>query len=269
MNSQSPEKSGIPGRESNNSLIGNEDWTQYYLDRQFEQIERIACTPAPVDDFLKAKAGKMFELGCGGSPMLARCARLGWEVGGIDYNAEGLGRIRDYLAQKGYGTANLACGDIFSYDCSEFENTYDQLYSSGFLEHFSDPAAILDKWKRVLKPGGVVLTDIPNLFSVNASLLKKFDPGLWAQHYRYSPQDLDRCHVAAGLAIARKARYSGQYDIHMLIPWAAIQQRMNNRLFFGMAKRVGYYGAKYFLSRLPKSNMRLVNSSVVGVYTRP
>ncbi len=263
---QSPENNKTPGRDYNNALTKREDWTHYYSGLQLEQIEKTAYRTSCIDDYLKNKTGKIFELGCGGSHLLARCALLGWEVGGIDFNADGLELIRSYLSKRNYKNTNLVCGDIFTYDTSQFENEYNIMISFGFLEHFKDPQSILLKWKKILHRDGIVISCIPNLFSINVPLMKKYDPEFWEQHIRYSPRDMDQFHVHAGLVPLMKARYLGKYDVNMLIPWGNIMQTINNRFLFKTTRYIAYYGVGKLLGLLPKSNKRLFNSFILGVY---
>ncbi|NWF37232.1 methyltransferase domain-containing protein [Mariprofundus sp. KV] len=63
-------------------------------------------------------------------------------------------------------------GDIVDHvgnanDLSRFEeNTFDALYSSHVLEHFSyqtELSQVLAEWYRVLKPGGIIYASVPNL----------------------------------------------------------------------------------------------------------
>jgi SAM-dependent methyltransferase len=249
-----------------NALTGAGDWTRYYSDRQFEQIRRTARRSSAIDDFLARRRGRIFELGCGGSPLLARSALLGWEVGGIDFNADALELIRAVLMRDGHGCEDLVHGDAFSYDTSRFDGRYDALLSFGFLEHFRNPEILLAKWKSVLNDGGSVVSIIPNLFSVNSVLMRRFDPEFWAQHVRYSPRDMDRFHGDAGLEPVRKARFCGIYDIHMLIPWARIRQRIGEGFGFKTVKYLSYFGIGKLLGLLPASGLRPFNSFVMGIY---
>jgi len=250
------------------SLTNEGDWAQYYSGRQFDLVERLAGMPSLIDEYLKGKPGRIFEMGCGGSHLLARSAMLGWEVGGIDFNNKALALISDYLALRNYENRNILFGDIFSYDYSELEDYYDILVSYGFLEHFTDPHLILSKWKNILAEKGMVISIIPNLYSVNALLMKKFDPVFWSQHIPYSPTDMDQFHTDAGLVPLRKAQYLGHYDILMLIPWSKIQQKINNIIVFKIIKYMAYYGVERLLRILPASNMRRFNSFVMGVYVK-
>jgi 2-polyprenyl-3-methyl-5-hydroxy-6-metoxy-1,4-benzoquinol methylase len=266
MNYQHTSKNETQSRESDNALTKQHDWVKYYECRKVEKLDKSAHEKSFIDDYLTGKTGKIFELGCGGSSILARSALLGWDVGGIDFNKEGLNLIENYLSQKSYDHSNLVCGDVFSYDCSRLENKYDLLVSFGFLEHFKTPQIIINRWKKILKNDGMVISMIPNLFNINKYFLKKYPPELWAQHVLYSPQDMDRFHIDAGLKPIKKARYCERYDIHMLTPWNIIEQKIGNKFIFKGIKYFSYYVIGKILGLAPKKNVRLLNSCVTGVY---
>ncbi len=256
----------MTGHRTSNALTQQEDWKGYYSSRRPEGLARLAGVPSIIDEYLEGKPGRIFELGCGGSPLLARSTRFDWEVGGIDFLPESIDILREYLSRERCRVRDLVCGDVLSYDFSSLAGQYDCLVSFGFVEHFTDPGSILNRWKGILRRDGLVITCIPNLFSMNALLLKWLDPDLWAQHVRYAPQDMDRFHAEAGLAPVRPARYLGRYDIHMLVPWDRIKQAVGRRWIFRMIKNLAYFGIGIPLSALPKSGLRLVNAVVMGVY---
>ena len=266
MNTQKVFTHEIQNRECNYALNKQKDWMKYYTSRKFEQIEQSTHLKSFLDDYLRGKTGKIFELGCGGSTMLARSALLGWEVGGIDLYDKGMDLIRNYLSLKKQDHKDLVCGDVFSYDCSNLHNKYDLLVSFGFLEHFKTPQSIIQKWKQILKPSGVVFSVISNLFAINACLMKLYTPDCWAQHVRYSPQEMDQFHIRAGLVPLKKALYCGQYSIDSLTPWNAIEKKIGNQTIFKTTKYFSHYAVGKLLGLLPKKNLKLLNSSVVGIY---
>jgi 2-polyprenyl-3-methyl-5-hydroxy-6-metoxy-1,4-benzoquinol methylase len=268
MNLQSYGASDTQDFKGNNSLTKEDDWAKYYSGRQIEQIERAAHQTSIIDNYLKNKSGKIFELGCGASHVLARAAMFGWEVGGIDFNSNALDLIRTYLSKNGFENMNLICGDIFSYNCSQLNNKYDLLVSFGFLEHFKNPQSIISKWGTILKPEGIIISVIPNLFSINTAIFKKYDPDFWAQHIIYSPDDMDQFHFGAGYIPLKKAQFSGHFDIHMLIPWHKIRQKIGNKFIFRITKSFAYYGVEKLFGFLPGSNLKKLNSFVIGVYMR-
>lgn len=193
---------------------------------------------------------------------------MGWQVGGIDFNPNALRLIRDCLARKNHNTQYLFCADVFTYDESALQEKADILASFGFLEHFRNPETILAKWKNVLRDDGLVISIIPNLYSINAPLMKKFDPEFWAQHVQYTPEAMDRFHKEAGLKPVVSAHYTGRYDLDMLTPWDKIYQAINNRILGKLVRYFSFFVIAKLLGLLPKSGSKLANSYIIGVYKK-
>ena len=250
--------------ETECSLTNVQDWNTYYYGRD---LKKLAMLKSPIDTFICGTKGKIFELGCGGSPNLARSALFGWDVGGIDFNSNGIELIKTYLSSTSVAT-ELISNDIFSCDLDVVKEKYDLLISMGFLEHFKNPQQILIKWKHIVKDDGKIFTLIPNLYSVNACLMKKFDQELWLQHVCYTPFEMDEFHKAAGLVPLVAAHYSGRYDLHMLIPWDKICRKINNRTIFKTVKYFSSYVVENVLKLISDRNNKYFNSFITGVYQR-
>ena len=100
------------------------------------------------------KAGmKMLEPGCGRGEFLSHFQRLGLDVRGIDISEEARSFGHDF--------------DIFLCDIENdpipFENnTFDVIFSKSFIEHLHYPERYLKEAYRVLKPGGLLVTLVPD-----------------------------------------------------------------------------------------------------------
>lgn len=265
---QKLQHSSGPGTEGDSALTDANDWADYYSGLDFARLERATRQPCRIDKWLKEKTGKIFELGCGESFVLARSAYLGWEVSGVDFNQKALTSLQSFLDSKKYKSGPLINADIFRYDCDHLSGTQDILVSFGFLEHFKDPKQILKKWIKVLKPGGLVISIIPNLFSFNAGIFKKFDRDFWDMHIAFSPESLGAFHTSIGLMPLRPADYTGKYNIHSLIPWEKIEDRIQNRWAFKILKYSATYGLESMLQLLPDHGLRSINPLIMGIYVK-
>ncbi|MCB1624373.1 MAG: methyltransferase domain-containing protein [Pseudomonadales bacterium] len=250
------------------ALTSVADWDPYYEGLDLDRIDSLSRGPSVFDEYLSGRTGCVFELGCGGSPLLARGARFGWQVAGVDFSAPSLACLQRYLAQQQLPAGRFILGDIFTADVASFAESADMIVSAGFLEHFENPTPILKKWSAVLRPGGLVVSAIPNLLGINAKVFAKYDVPFWRQHVAFDPAALDRMHVDAGLQIARQAAYVGRYDIHMLVPWKNIARRFPHPQLYRFFKLATYFGIGVPLSKLPLSPSKRFSPYVLGVYKK-
>ncbi|HMT06715.1 MAG TPA: class I SAM-dependent methyltransferase, partial [Pyrinomonadaceae bacterium] len=107
--------------------------------------------------------GKLFlELGCGSSIWLPYFAkRFGFEVSGIDYSPAGVDKERAILKKAGVD------GDIIQADFfdppNELLEKFDAVYSYGVAEHFVPTERAISAFASFLRPGGVMITIVPNM----------------------------------------------------------------------------------------------------------
>lgn len=71
---------------------------------------------------------------------------------------------------------NQVVGDLHRTNFSD--NQFDMIYAGEIIEHTWTPAVMIDECRRILKPGGRLVLDTPNVYSLNAImrfLFKKED----------------------------------------------------------------------------------------------
>ena len=102
----------------------------------------------------KMKEGmKLLEPGCGRGEFLLNFKELGLEVSGLDISDDAQRLSKDLPVS----ICNLETESIPFPD-----NYFDFIYSKSFLEHLRCPDNYLTEAYRVLKPGGVLLTLVPD-----------------------------------------------------------------------------------------------------------
>jgi ubiquinone/menaquinone biosynthesis C-methylase UbiE len=106
------------------------------------------------------------EVGCGTAVECMVFSLMGAMCLGIDYENESLkyaARLRRVFSKR--FQMNLTQGDGFCIPVKD--NGADFVFSQGFLEHFSqkDVVHLVSEQVRALKPGGLLLIDVPNLKS--------------------------------------------------------------------------------------------------------
>jgi len=95
----------------------------------------------------------MLEPGCGRGEFLNNFKDLGLEVYGLDISTE---------ATKFENGLDVKVCDVESESLPFDDNTFDVLYSKSFIEHLHKPEKYLEEAYRVLKPGGLLLTLVPD-----------------------------------------------------------------------------------------------------------
>lgn len=152
------------------------------------------------------------EVGCGGSVWLPYFGKyLKCEVWGIDYSESGVSlALRNLEAEGVSGT--IIMGNLF--DNQELpKRFFNIVWSSGFIEHFKDTRYAVGKLSKFLKPGGVIITLVPNLGGVVGRFHKVVDRVVYDTHIKIDPQILDAVHTNAGLEAVVSARYLGVFSI--------------------------------------------------------
>ncbi len=148
---------------------------------------------------------RVLEVGCGGSRWMGYLEReLGAEVWGVDYAREGVDQVRLDLSKN--AQRRVILGDFFSVDELPRE-TFSTIYSLGFLEHFPEPVTVTRRMFELLKPGGCVLSVIPNFTGPYGWLQKTFGPEVYDKHLVMDRAELDHAHESAGLVAIKPAGY--------------------------------------------------------------
>lgn len=156
----------------------------------------------------------VLELGCGGSLWLPYLAKIHeCQVSGIDFSAEGIKKAQAHLDQNG------AAGRLHQTDFlnppADLAGRFDLVYSLGVVEHFDDPEAMLRSFAEFLKPGGKLLTWIPNTAGWIMRLQQWADQEIYNRHYPLTLETLARAHAANGLRVV-EARHTRFLDLSMV-----------------------------------------------------
>ncbi|MDT8443883.1 MAG: class I SAM-dependent methyltransferase [Desulfuromonadales bacterium] len=160
----------------------SEPWTPKHYD--------MRCLEAVFSRQLTPEISTVLEIGCGNSQWLAWFARQNRSVSGVDYSELGCDMAR--LRTKAQGCeVSIHCGDMFKIS-TETVGLHDLVYSIGVVEHFSDTTEIVRSLSRFVKPGGCLLTVIPNLRSMHGLMAWLYQPELLAKHYLLSRAHLEK-----------------------------------------------------------------------------
>lgn len=183
-------------------------WKSTKTIHQFSRYNYYDFRLGRLFESLVRPGARALEIGCGGSRWVSFFDRiLHCESWGIDYSPEGL-RLAEQHSATLKASVRLVQGDFF--DDSLLPSEYfDLLYSFGFVEHFLDVSLVTRRMARILRPGGKVMTLIPNFLSSYGSLQKAFSREIFEKHVVMDGPTLDSHHVAAGLVPLTPADYWG------------------------------------------------------------
>jgi SAM-dependent methyltransferase len=143
---------------------------------------------------------RVIEFGCAQSIWLAYFAsHYGFKIAGIDYSATACEKARAVLARAGV-EGEIVQGD-FLQPPDRLLGACDFGVSYGVVEHFDDTAACLAAFRRYLKPGGILITIIPNLAGALGVLQKLLNRRIYDIHVPLDAHGLADAHRRAGLEV--------------------------------------------------------------------
>lgn len=144
-------------------------------------------------------ARKVVEVGCAPGRWLSYCARQhGLAVTGYESSSTGARKTRENFAAQGI-EGNVVEEDFLTADLPR--EAFDLVLSLGFIEHFDDPTDVVARHAQLLRPGGVLVLEVPNLRGITLALLRWSRSTLLAHHNMavMAPRELDRLAGASGL----------------------------------------------------------------------
>lgn len=171
----------IPGRQNRVNRALHQFFTK--------QFSQLAGSPS-----------SLLEIGAARSQWLPYFANeFDLSVTGLDYSPTGCMQARRILERAGVpGTVVEA--DLFS-PPTHLLNAFDVVVSFGVVEHFKSTSSCLAAMSRFLIPGGMMITEIPNLAGVGGMLQRALCPDILSVHEILTARDLRLAHLDAGLQV--------------------------------------------------------------------
>ncbi len=159
---------------------------------------------------------KILEIGCGRGLLLSSLAGLGHECHGTERS-----KLAARRAQKVPGleihTAPLD-------ECSFQTNYFDLVILWHVLEHLDNPAHTLGRLCQLLRPGGILILEVPNLTSLQSRLTGKrwFHLDIERHLYHFPVGGLKRLLNANGFAVIEESTFSWEQ-----CPFGVLQSFLN------------------------------------------
>ncbi len=162
--------------------------------------------------YLPRGAGlRVLEIGSApGSHLIGMRRNFGWEPFGIERSPAGAAVNRERFAAAGIDPENVIEGDILDDGITgPLAGSFDVVVSRGFIEHFPDPSAVLDRHVDLLAPGGTLVVSIPNMRGLNYLQALLFNRAIVPLHNRAIMRLPAFRALFEGLPLER--RFSGYY----------------------------------------------------------
>lgn len=121
------------------------------------------------------------------------------DVYGLDYSEVGCEKSRDLLRHYNV-PGEIYCADLFS-PPSNLLKKFDLVVSFGVVEHFEDTANCLKSCAAFVKPGGLLITLIPNIPSIIGFIQKFVDRDVYDVHVPITKTKLMDAHQSAFLEL--------------------------------------------------------------------
>jgi SAM-dependent methyltransferase len=136
---------------------------------------------------------RLLDVGCGSGDIVKLAGESGLEARGVEFSAEAVRYARE--------TRGLEVREGTLESAALPEGSLDGVSLFHVLEHLPDPVGTLREVRRVLKPGGLVLIQVPNFASWQARLFGARWHAVEApRHFHhFTPETLTRAVQAAGL----------------------------------------------------------------------
>jgi SAM-dependent methyltransferase len=144
-----------------------DDLDQYHFEKLHHLLELV--------DFEGYAGRRVLEVGCGAGVDLARFARGGAAVTGVDIASSAIDLARANFEQQGLrGELQVANGEQLPFP----DGSFDLVYAHGVVQYTSDPKRLVEECRRVLAPGGEAIFQVYNRLSWLNALSKLMKVGL-------------------------------------------------------------------------------------------
>ena len=150
----------------------------------------------------KTQGKKLLEVGCARSQLLPYFAKeFGFEVHGLDYSEIGCEMARAILERESVnGLVYLA--DFFL-PPENLKQQFDVVFSYGVAEHFGSTEKCLSAFAAFLRPGGLMVTIIPNMTGLVGLLQRLVNKPIFDIHKPIDASMLSQAHQDAGCAVVK------------------------------------------------------------------
>jgi ubiquinone/menaquinone biosynthesis C-methylase UbiE len=131
-----------------------DDLDQYHFEKLHHLLRLV--------NFDGYRGRRVLEVGCGAGVDLARFAKGGATVVGVDLSSSAIDLARtNFKQQKLAGDFHVADGEALPFE----DNSFDLVFAHGVVQYTVNPKRLVEECRRVLKPGGEAIFQVYNRVS--------------------------------------------------------------------------------------------------------
>jgi SAM-dependent methyltransferase len=148
-------------------------------------------------------AARLLDIGCGRGQFLKTAQEHGYEAYGIDVSGRAVGYAREHFGVR--------CDVRSLEEVSASTERFDLVTLWHVLEHFVRPLEALGQVRRILRPGGLCVIEVPNLRSLKFMLSgKRWEGGNHPLYHRtfFTSSSLRQVLGRSGYTGVRRVRWS-------------------------------------------------------------
>jgi 2-polyprenyl-3-methyl-5-hydroxy-6-metoxy-1,4-benzoquinol methylase len=165
-----------------------------HVNKQFDRYFHTILSTFQTD------GATLLEVGCAGSSWLPYFQQqFGFKIFGLEYTKIGCEQASTVLEHSNI-EGEIVQGDLFKPPVSFIEN-FDVIVTFGLVEHFEDTESCISALGNLLKPGGIIITNIPNMNGIVGYLQKKVGRDIYNVHVPLNKHNLLSAHHSLGLDV--------------------------------------------------------------------